>query len=297
MTPPTPTWLPVTTPTAWWRVRLRRGEALSALGPHEDTDATAVLVDWLLESADRHRIEIRLGTSGQHAGAWIGLSSVGATRSDADAAWHSASTELDDALRSFGWRARRQTDAPALPRTLAALHTPDRVPFVSHFRRTRHTMCRVAPKRAPLVLRVCVDPSPRHADHVRQACTLRQQARVRALRALRAHARDPSGGARIAHAETLRKIERLRDAVTAVRVRLTLCGRVHPGRLPLRLLDVATSEDLASIATWGPTPASMLEGGYELLLELLDLAALHKSPILSRRGCLSFDEDELPPLL
>jgi hypothetical protein len=294
MTPTAPTWLPVCTPTAWWHVALSDEQTLSDIGPHEESDDAAVLADWLLEAAGRHRLEFRLVTGGPQAGVWLGLSSVGATPSDADAARQAATAELGAALSAFRWQARRADGAPTLPRCLAGLHTGPRAAFVNHFSRTRRALGRLAPEHAPVVLRVQLDPTACAGHLVRDATALRLQARVQAHRQI---ARGTTGSARNAHVETIRRIEQLRDDATRVRVQIALHGDQHPGTLPLRLVASDISEDLASVATWGPAPAPSFEGGFEVVVELLELASLHDSVIRSRRGGVDLSTDELPPIL
>jgi hypothetical protein len=265
--PPLAAGLTVARP-AWFRVPCPRGRTLTEVELEEFKLPADVIAQWLAESGARHRLEFRLGTSGQHGGFWFGVAGVGVTPREAARVHRAAVDHLQQAFDSFRWCPKPGTP-PGLPRHSVGLQARHPLRSRGRLEITRGALSHVARKGAPLVLQVQVDLSRARPALIRQAHQLRQIAQACDERNdWQRQVAQPTVASEAEH-----RLCRLIDEAASPRLRIRLYSRRLPGKLALRMLADGMSADLASSLSWGPE-SPPLEAGMNTVGSLVGLMAV-----------------------
>ena len=239
----------------WLRYSPRRGRWLAGFTSEPMHAPADIITMWLAEQGARIEIEVRIGSSGQHAGVWIGLKGVGATPREAERLAHAAAKTLVDAAEGFRWSLRPAV-APALPRQgrfLVPAAPGERLGGVSEPVDLLAVLDRAALPRYPIVFRF--EGSLRGAP----GDLLAEASRLRAL----AQARDPfppwfaqvQGGSH--HGALALSAQRILDEAAGLRVRMSVHSRRLPGELPLHLVSGAISADFGASLACGPSSVAI----------------------------------------
>jgi hypothetical protein len=210
---------------------------------------------WLTEQGGRFELELRVGSSGQHAGVWLGLTALGATPRDAARLARHGNRAIMDSAIGFRWKVE-PCAAPRLPRqhrflqegpAHRRLEKPEAEPYFLT------ALSRVARKGSPLVL--CFRITLRH-------CTTDLFTQARQLRDL-----AMSTGS---HDQAAHRAARIMDQAASLNVEACLHARRLPGEVPLRLLSGALTQDFEASLCWGNTPV-LLEARPSVLRHFVNL--------------------------
>ena len=197
---------------------------------------------WLTERGGKYEVEFRIGSSGQHAGIWLGLTAIGATPRDAARLAREGNRTMADSISGFRWSAE-PSDAPRLPRQVRYLHertSPRRLEKPSTEPYFLSTMNRVARQGSPLVL--CF-----RVTHQRCSTSVFHQAKL-----LRDLAMSNGEHHHMAH-----RAARIMDQAASLGLEVRLHSRRLPGEVPLELLANALTQDFEASLQWDRTPAQL----------------------------------------
>jgi hypothetical protein len=244
--------------TIWLRHDPGRGAWLDKAGFDPFVAPAEMLACWLTERGARYELELRVGSSGQHAGVWFGLTALGATPREAARLARDGGRVLMDSVSSFRWKVRRCV-APALPRGVRHLgrgptERPLMMPGPAPFYLT--VLPKVARKGSPVVLRFRVTHRGGDTGLFSEA---------RRLRDLAITSRE--------HEASALRATRVIDQTAGLGVEISLHARRLPGEVPSRLLASALTQDLEASLQWGEEPVR-LEASHALLRHLINLLSV-----------------------
>lgn len=256
----------------WCHVPLGKGRTLTnARRRGGSPRGVRTILEWLLECGGQHRLELRMAASGGHAGIWLGLAGVGATRRNAEATGRRGKSQLADALLAMKVGIRRQPP-PALPRRilgLAASGPQQELQSTADLPATRAALPECSRAGAPLVLRIQFDLSRASRGLVSEA--------HRTLR-VAANSSAPDPGWVMSRTGEVRRVDtpltragRVLDEAAALRLRVLVHGRTLALPLRMRILSDALQDDLGGQLHWAEEAeplhcgVSVLEDGLRVL--------------------------------
>ena len=246
-----------------------------------------LLVRWLVEQGPSYEAELRIGTTGHHAGVWLGIRGVGATPRHAEKLGRRGAQTLVEAAAGFHWRLHTRA-APSLPHQrvhLATAGANTRFHTAPGRLVSPQIMSQIARPGAPLLLRLRARFRHTQPELARQAGEAMDQAFIRWNPSNEPSSHDLTGGCS-KEKHLIDRAEHLLEELAGLQLSFSLHSSKLPGELPLRLLAEAFAQDLQGIVRWQPE-AAWVPSELDLLgdfMHLLSASAKTQRRPRPRRG-------------